>query len=92
MMKKFLKVDEINDEISIMKKCQIKTKKINYNKVKLILASLKDYPTIQNMGRFYVYDMSEYVGDQEGWEMPEDGLYECIDFKNIGKQIMRFLF
>jgi len=54
---------------------------IDYDKVSLIPASLKDHPTIQNMGRFYVYDMSEYVGDEAGWEMPEDGLYECIDFK-----------
>ncbi len=33
------------------------------------------------MARFYVYDMSEYLGNEEGWEIPEDGLYECIDFK-----------
>lgn len=51
------------------------------NHIKLIPATLSDYPTIQNMGRFYVYDMSEYLGEEEGWEMPEDGLYECIDLK-----------
>ena len=50
-------------------------------KIKLIPASLDEYPIIQNMGRFYVYDMSEYLGKEPGWEMPEDGLYECIDFK-----------
>ncbi|WP_423062676.1 GNAT family N-acetyltransferase [Candidiatus Paracoxiella cheracis] len=55
--------------------------KINYTKVKLIPASLKDYPIIQNMARFYVYDMSEYLGNEEGWEIPEDGLYECINFR-----------
>jgi ribosomal-protein-alanine N-acetyltransferase len=44
-------------------------------------APLSDYPLIQNMGRFYVYDMSEYMGDEEGWKIPADGLYECIDFK-----------
>lgn len=47
----------------------------------LVPASIDDHPTIQNMGRFYVYDMSEYMGDESGWEMPENGLYECIDFK-----------
>lgn len=26
-------------------------------------------------------DMSQYLGHQPGWEMPLDGLYECIDFK-----------
>lgn len=51
------------------------------SKIKLIPAALKDYPVIQNMGLFYVYDMSEYLGDEDGWQIPEDGLYECIDFK-----------
>jgi ribosomal-protein-alanine N-acetyltransferase len=54
---------------------------IDYSQFKLIPAPIEQYPTIQNLGRFYVYDMSEYLGDEEGWEMPEDGLYECIDFK-----------
>lgn len=49
--------------------------------ITISLASIDDYPTIQNMGRFYVYDISEYMGDETGWEMPENGLYECIDFK-----------
>jgi predicted acetyltransferase len=43
----------------------------------LIKATMKDYPVIKNMGRFYVYEMSRYCG----WECPKDGLYECIDFK-----------
>jgi [ribosomal protein S5]-alanine N-acetyltransferase len=54
---------------------------IDFNKIKMIPATLQDYPTIQNMGRFYVYDMSEYLGHEAGWEIPENGLYECIDFK-----------
>ena len=33
------------------------------------------------MGRFYVYDMSEYMGFEPEWELPADGLYECNDFK-----------
>jgi predicted acetyltransferase len=40
--------------------------------------TLADYPTIQNMARFYVYDRSPYMG----WECPETGLFECIDFKH----------
>lgn len=48
----------------------------------IIPASLSDYPRIQNMARFYVYEMSRYCGSLEGWEMPEDGLWECIDFKH----------
>ena len=59
----------------------IQKPQVDYNKIKFIPATLADHPTIQNMARFYVYDMSEYLGDKEGWETPEDGLYECIDFK-----------
>ena len=44
----------------------------------IIPATLVDYPTIQNMARFYVYDRTKYMG----WECPEDGLFECIDFKH----------
>ena len=54
---------------------------IDFDQIKLTPASLDDYPIIQNMGRFYVYDMSEYLGNETGWEIPEDGLYECMDFK-----------
>jgi ribosomal-protein-alanine N-acetyltransferase len=54
---------------------------IDHSEIKIISATIEDYPVIQNMGRFYVYDMSEYIGKEKGWEIPEDGLYECIDFK-----------
>lgn len=60
---------------------EIFNNKIDLTQIKLIPATFNDYPTIQNMGRFYVYDMCEYMGKDEGWEIPEDGLYECIDFK-----------
>ncbi|MFN7039460.1 MAG: GNAT family N-acetyltransferase [Alphaproteobacteria bacterium] len=52
----------------------------NY-KPSLISADINDYPIIQNMARFYVYDMSRYCGNIEGWECPDDGLYECFDLK-----------
>lgn len=67
-----------NNEVAlydIQKSC------VDYNKIKLIPATLADHPAIQNMARFYVYDMSEYLGNVEGWEIPEDGMYECIDLK-----------
>jgi len=54
---------------------------LNTKHFKLIPATLADYPIIQNMARFYTYDLSEYMGFEEGWEMPENGLYECFDFK-----------
>lgn len=56
-----------------------------YSKIepKLIPATMVDYPVIQNMARFYAYDMSRFCGQAfEGWEFPSDGLYECRDFKN----------
>jgi predicted acetyltransferase len=51
---------------------------------KLVPATLADYPTIQNMGRFYVYDMSRECGPHyPGWECPADGLFECRDLKRF---------
>lgn len=49
-----------------------------FPKVQLVPATLADYPTIQNMARFYVYDRTACMG----WECPENGLFECIDFKH----------
>ncbi len=54
---------------------------INNALIKLVPVTIANHRTIQNMARFYVYDMSQYLGHQPGWEMPLDGLYECIDFK-----------
>lgn len=49
----------------------------------IIPATLIDYPTIQNMARFYVYEMSRYCGlTSTDWACPEDGLYESFDFKS----------
>lgn len=53
-----------------------------YNTPRLIPATLTDYPTIQNMARFYVYEMSRECGlNSADWSCPADGLYECFDFK-----------
>ncbi|WP_207760981.1 GNAT family N-acetyltransferase [Holospora curviuscula] len=46
--------------------------------VRLLPATISNYPTIQNMARFYVYDRTAYMD----WECPESGLFECIDFKH----------
>jgi predicted acetyltransferase len=49
----------------------------------LVPASLEDYPIIQNMARFYVYDLSRSCGFiSKDWALPESGLYESFDFKN----------
>ncbi len=48
----------------------------------LIPATLNDYPVIQNMARFYVYDLSRECGDiSDEWNIPSNGLYESFDFK-----------
>lgn len=46
--------------------------------IKLIPAEIKDYPIVQNLARFYVYDRSGYMG----WSCSEDGMFDCIDFKH----------
>lgn len=52
-------------------------------KPQLIPATLDDYPAIQNMTRFYVYEMSRECGlNSSDWACPADGLYESFDFKH----------
>ncbi|MBI2786457.1 MAG: GNAT family N-acetyltransferase [Legionella longbeachae] len=49
----------------------------------LIPATLVDHPTIQNMARFYVYEMSRECGlNSTDWACPDNGLYESFDFKH----------
>lgn len=52
-------------------------------------ASLKDMNTIQNLGRFYVYEISRYCGFLSGWKTPENGLFECIDLSRYWKEPIR---
>lgn len=44
----------------------------------ILPATITDCDTVQNMARFYVYDRTAFMG----WECPEDGMFECIDFKH----------
>ena len=48
------------------------------HKIQIISATISDYPIIQNLARFYVYDRSGFMG----WGCEQDGMFECIDFKN----------
>ena len=43
--------------------------------IQILEASEEDFPVVQNLVRFYVYDMSETMG----WPCPEDGLYGGCD-------------
>lgn len=51
--------------------------------LEILPASIEDYPAIQNMARFYLYDMSKFCHQgSKDWAIPEDGLYVCNDFKS----------
>ena len=53
------------------------------NNIHITAATIADYPTIQNMARFYVYDLSRECGHiSADWALPENGLYESFDFKS----------
>jgi predicted acetyltransferase len=58
----------------------------------LVPALLEDQARIQNMGRFYVYEMSRACGSLPGWELPEDGMYECRDLSSYFHEKNRFPF
>jgi [ribosomal protein S5]-alanine N-acetyltransferase len=47
----------------------------------LVEACLDDLAVMQAMGGYYVYDMSEYLGDEPGWAFPDAGFYECSDLR-----------
>lgn len=58
--------------------------------VTLESATLNEYPMIQNMARFYVYDLSKECGHiSDEWRLPSDGLFESFDFKNYFKESSR---
>ena len=56
-------------------------------------ATFNDYPTIQNMARFYVYELSRDCGFiSDDWALPSSGLYESFDFKNYFEETTRKAF
>jgi predicted acetyltransferase len=61
-------------------------------KITLSKASKEDKETIQNLGRFYVYEMSRYCGFEPGWETPSNGLFECCDLSPYCEQPDHYAF
>jgi predicted acetyltransferase len=61
-------------------------------KIILLKATKKDKTTIQNLGRFYAYEMSRYCGFLPGWETPSNGLFECPDLSSYFKESKRHAF
>ncbi|MBA3956798.1 MAG: GNAT family N-acetyltransferase [Parachlamydiaceae bacterium] len=55
-------------------------------------ASQEDKITIQNLGRFYVYEMSRFCGFLPTWEVPSNGLFECIDLSSYCEKPDRHAF
>lgn len=52
----------------------------------------EDYPIVQNMARFYAYDMSRVCGRHSGWEFPANGLYEAHDYRSYFVEKNRYSF
>ncbi len=48
-------------------------------KITLLPAPVEYKPVIENLARFYVYDLSRYSDNEPDWEFPEDGLYAADD-------------
>ena len=62
------------------------------SEIKLVPALKEDKAIVQNLGRFYVYDMSRYCGFLKGWETPSNGPYECIDLSRYWDEPNRYPF
>ena len=63
---------------------------VNANTIEILAATAADYPLIQNMARFYVYDLSRECGFiSSEWTIPADGLYESFDFKHYMTDLNR---
>ena len=61
-------------------------------KITLCSATKNDKDIIQNLGRFYVYEMSRYCGFLPTWETPPNGLFECIDLSSYCEKTDRHAF
>ena len=61
-------------------------------KITLSKATQEDKTTIQNLGRFYVYEMSRYCGFLPSWEVPSNGLFACIDLSSYCEKPDRHAF
>ncbi len=60
--------------------------------ISLCKATKEDKDIIQNLGRFYVYEMSRYCGFLQDWETPANGLFECRDLSPYCEQPDRSAF
>lgn len=59
---------------------------------KIIPATIEDYPVIENMWPFYIYDMGRYCGFNKGWEDPTDLSFVSDDLTNYFRDKTRNAF
>lgn len=68
----------------------MKGQKIGSRMLSVVKVTMDDYPIIQNMARFYVYDLSRYCGFiSNEWSCPSDGLFTDVDLKNYFQEAAR---
>ncbi|MEO8963747.1 MAG: GNAT family N-acetyltransferase [Gammaproteobacteria bacterium] len=68
---------------------EIYNNRLDPKKVKLVPASIDEYPIIQNMASYYAYDMSEYMG----WAQQNDGTHNVgMDYSKYWKAENTFPF
>jgi len=48
---------------------------VDFVNIEIVPAGEADLPTVRNLARFYIYDMSEFMG----WPCPESGSFEGCD-------------
>jgi ribosomal-protein-alanine N-acetyltransferase len=68
---------------------EIYNNRLDRDQVRLVPASIEEYPIIQNMASYYSYDMSEYMG----WEQQNDGTHSVgMDYVKYWKAENTFPF
>jgi predicted acetyltransferase len=60
--------------------------------ITLVKATKEDKTIIQNLGRFYVYEMSRFCGFLPGWQTPSNGLFGCRSLRSYCEQSDRHAF
>ncbi len=70
-----------------IRKLNNRSNKEIYNKIELCEASVDEMSVIQNMARFYAYDLSKSCGfyDLFDWAFPSNGLYQGLDLSDYWK-------
>ena len=61
-------------------------------RITLSKATQEEKNTVQNLGRFYVYEMYKYCGFLPAWNVPSNGLFECIDLSSYCEKPDRHAF